>query len=202
LAICDLKEGNLSISSCRNKSFRDFHEANSENHVARHFNRLLTLTLPVEPHLNRSITAASNKLNVIFVLLGTLLAFEIRVHFRVQNLHARNVFSVAEFLEARLWIMLLRLNIFEVLGFHIRQCLVLKQHIVHELVPLNAAIRVSINFHEELVELLVTHALANDFFKRIEELELILVKLVLLPLLGLVNHRHQHQQPRISPSTP
>ena len=58
------------------------------------------------------------------------------------------------------------------LRFHVAEGLVLKQHVVHELIPLDRAVRVSVNLHEQLVELLVRHASANYILETLQELQL------------------------------
>ena len=60
---------------------------------------------------------------------------------------------------------LLGLNVLEVLSLHVREGLILEQHVVHELIPLDSAARICINLHEQLVELLVRHLLANNILK-------------------------------------
>jgi len=72
---------------------------------------------------------------------------------------------------ARGWILFLRLDVFKMLGLHIAEGLVLKQHVVHELVPLDGTVGVSVNLHEQLVEFLVGHGLSNDFFETGQKLQ-------------------------------
>ena len=53
---------------------------------------------------------------------------------------------------------------------HGRERCVLDKHVVHELVPVDRATRVSIDSHEQLVELLVLETLSEDFTEGCDEL--------------------------------
>ena len=68
------------------------------------------------------------------------------------------------------WISLVRLNILEVLLLHGGKSLVLKKHIIHKLMPLDRTVRVRVNLHEKLVELLGSHVLANNLSECLDKL--------------------------------
>jgi hypothetical protein len=67
-------------------------------------------------------------------------------------------------------VFLIGLDVLEVLLLHGGECLVLKQHIVHELVPVHRPIRISVDFHEKLLQLFHRHVLPNDVSKGFDEL--------------------------------
>jgi hypothetical protein len=102
---------------------------------------------------------------MIPVLLGTLLVVSIRKLLRVQDHNRCYIFLVAELFLGRGWIRLLTLDVLEVFGLHVAEGLVLEQHVVHKLVPLDTTVGVSVNLHEQLIELLISHLLPNDIFE-------------------------------------
>ena len=72
---------------------------------------------------------------------------------------------MALFCGAGSWILFLRLDVFKMLGFHVTEGLVLKQHVIHEFIPLDGTVGIGVNLHEQLVEFLISHRLTNDFLE-------------------------------------
>ena len=75
--------------------------------------------------------------------------------------------SVTEFLLVWRMIWFNRLYIFVMFLFHRRKCLILKEHIVHKLMPLHSSIWVCVNSHKQLSELFSCHSFPNNFFESI-----------------------------------
>jgi hypothetical protein len=53
---------------------------------------------------------------------------------------------------------------------HALTCLILKQHVVHKLVPFDRAVGIGINPHEQLSQLLLVHVLADNLSESLDEL--------------------------------
>ena len=127
----------------------------------------------------------------------------------IYSVDGGDVFLVALLLGAGGRVLLLRLNVLEVLGLHVAERLVLQQHVVHELVPLDGTIRVSVNLHEELVELLVRHRLANDLLETEQKLQAVkfvraqsITSLCNLPPFSRGSRRRPHRQLRTFHAAP
>ena len=85
--------------------------------------------------------------------------------FRVEYHNGSDVFLMAQFFLGWCRVGLLTLNVFKVLGFHVAEGLVLQQHVIHEFIPLDTSVGVSVNLHEQLIEFFIGHLLADNIFE-------------------------------------
>jgi hypothetical protein len=165
---------------------------------------------PLFPNLNHTVRTSCHILDLLDVL-GTLavrllLAGGVGQVLRVQHNDGSDVLGVAKLVLAGWWVsVVVALLIVEVLFFHGVEGLVLKEHIVHELVPLHGAVRVSVNAHEQLVKLLGTHVLlANNATEGFNELHNnnVAVTVVYLPPIGQGSLLYQCLRFRTAHATP
>ena len=98
------------------------------------------------------------------------------------------------------WVLLNAFDVFKVFFLHTRKRLVNQQHVVHKLVPLYTTIRVCVNFHKQLSELLVRHVFTQNIFEIVHEL--FSINLRDLPLPDQVSHLCLCRHFRISLSAP
>ena len=71
---------------------------------------------------------------------------------------------------ARTWLNPVFLQVREVFLLHRRKSCVLDKHVIHELIPVYSAARISIDSHEQLIELLEVETLAQNSAESCDEL--------------------------------
>ena len=116
------------------------HESNGKHHILRNLNGLLTLCLSIWPHFDFAVSRACDEFNVVPVFLRALLIVDVGKLFWVEYHDGSYVFLMTQFFLGRSRIRFFTLDVFKVLSFHIAEGLVLKQHVVHEFIPLDTSI--------------------------------------------------------------